>query len=173
MAHDWPDCAETAARLIDSCRRLGTSLAAAESCTGGLVGAVLTAIPGASQVYAGGVVSYSNAVKTRALGVPEALIEEQGAVSAPVAEAMALGALRLTGAQLAVAVTGVAGPGGGSPEKPVGLVFIAVALLGHVFGAERFNFEGDRAAVRAQAVEAAIDLLNVVQKTREVQHARH
>lgn len=174
MALDWPDCADAAANLIDLCRRLGTTLATAESCTGGLIGAVLTAVPGASEAYAGGVVSYANGVKARALGVPAALIDSLGAVSAPVAEAMAVGALKQTGADFAVAVTGVAGPGGGTPEKPVGLVFVAVAEGGKPLCVKRFDFAGDRAAVRAQTVAAAIEMLTFsIKEKREVQNARH
>ncbi len=107
--------------------RRGETLAVAESCTGGGLGAALVAVPGASEVFLGGVIAYANAVKQDLLGVPAALLEAHGAVSDPVAEAMAAGARRLTGATWAVAVTGIAGPGGGSPEKPLGLVHIAVA----------------------------------------------
>ncbi len=105
----------------------GQTLSVAESCTGGGLGAELTAVPGASSVMLGGVISYANAVKRDLLSVPEALLEQHGAVSAPVAEAMALGVRRLTGSDWALSVTGIAGPDGGTPEKPVGLVFVAVA----------------------------------------------
>ena len=112
--------------MIERCRVLGLRIATAESCTGGLVGARLTDVAGASDVYAGGVIAYSNEVKERRLGVPVALLEQHGAVSAETAEAMAAGAHRELGAEVAVAVTGIAGPDGGTEEKPVGLVYIAV-----------------------------------------------
>ncbi len=105
----------------------GQTLSVAESCTGGGLGAELTAVPGASSVMLGGVISYANAIKRDLLAVPEQLLEQHGAVSAPVAEAMALGVRRLTGSDWALSVTGIAGPDGGTPEKPVGLVFVAVA----------------------------------------------
>ncbi len=102
-------------------------LVCAESCTGGLVSAALSAIPGASDVFAGGFVTYSNALKTRLLGVSETLLAAHGAVSSPVAQAMAHGAIAVSGATLGVSLTGIAGPGGGSAQKPVGLVFIGIA----------------------------------------------
>jgi nicotinamide-nucleotide amidase len=105
----------------------GQTLSVAESCTGGGLGAQLTEVPGASSVMLGGVISYANAIKRDLLAVPEQLLEQHGAVSAPVAEAMALGVRRLTGSDWALSVTGIAGPDGGTPEKPVGLVFVAVA----------------------------------------------
>ncbi len=113
--------------VLAELRRRGETLAVAESCTGGGLGAALVAVPGASEVFLGGVIAYANAVKRDLLGVPAALLDAHGAVSDPVAEAMAAGARRLTGATWAIAVTGIAGPGGGSTEKPVGLVHIAVA----------------------------------------------
>ncbi|WP_254952796.1 MULTISPECIES: competence/damage-inducible protein A [unclassified Cyanobium] len=113
--------------VLAELRRRGESLAVAESCTGGGLGAALVAVPGASEVFLGGVIAYANAVKQDLLGVPAELLDAHGAVSDPVAEAMAAGARRLTGATWALAVTGIAGPGGGSPEKPLGLVHIAVA----------------------------------------------
>ena len=116
-----------AAVVLERLRRCGETLAVAESCTGGGIGAALAAIPGASDVFAGGVIAYANSVKQQLLGVPAALLEAHGAVSDPVALAMAAGARRLTGASWAIAVTGVAGPGGGSADKPVGLVHIAIA----------------------------------------------
>jgi nicotinamide-nucleotide amidase len=111
---------EAAARLLDQCRRAGLTIATAESCTGGLIVATLTAIPGCSDVVAGGFVTYSNALKSAALGVPPALIEHHGAVSEAVAVAMATGVLARSDADLAVAVTGIAGPGGGSAGPPPG-----------------------------------------------------
>lgn len=113
--------------VLQELRRRGETLAVAESCTGGGLGASLAAVPGASDVFLGGVIAYANAVKQALLGVPPALLESHGAVSDPVATAMAEGARRATGATWAIAVTGVAGPGGGSTEKPVGLVHLAIA----------------------------------------------
>jgi len=113
--------------VLAALRRRGETLAVAESCTGGGLGAALVAVPGASEVFLGGVIAYANAVKQAVLGVPAALLERHGAVSDPVAEAMAEGVRRLTGATWSLAVTGIAGPGGGTAEKPVGLVHIAVA----------------------------------------------
>ena len=113
--------------VLDQLRQRGQSVAVAESCTGGGLGAALAAVPGASDVFLGGVIAYANRVKQQVLGVPEALLETHGAVSDPVAEAMAEGARRVTGADWGLAITGVAGPGGGSEQKPVGLVHIAVA----------------------------------------------
>ena len=113
--------------VLAQLRRRGQTLAVAESCTGGGLGAELTAVPGSSDVFFGGVIAYSNAVKNKVLGVPEALLEQVGAVSSPVAEAMAEGARRLTGSDWSLAITGIAGPGGGTDSKPVGLVHLAVA----------------------------------------------
>ncbi|HIT35002.1 MAG TPA: CinA family protein [Candidatus Faecousia intestinigallinarum] len=136
----------------------GKTLATAESCTGGGIGAALTAIPGASGVYVGGVISYTNAVKRRLLGVPEEMLEQCGAVSAPVAEAMAQGARKALGAEIAVSVTGLAGPGGDAFGNPVGTVFVGYADAGGSLARE-FHFPGDREEVRAQAVEAALRLI--------------
>ncbi|UPM49125.1 competence/damage-inducible protein A [Synechococcus sp. A10-1-5-1] len=116
-----------AAVVLERLRERGQTVAVAESCTGGGLGASVAAVPGASDVFLGGVIAYSNRVKQQVLGVPQALLEAHGAVSDPVAEAMAEGARRLTGADWALAITGVAGPGGGTEQKPVGLVHIAVA----------------------------------------------
>ena len=113
--------------VLAQLRRRGQTLAVAESCTGGGLGAELTAVPGSSDVLLGGVIAYSNAVKSKVLGVPEALLEQVGAVSDPVAEAMAEGVRRLTGSDWSLAITGIAGPGGGTESKPVGLVHLAVA----------------------------------------------
>lgn len=138
--------------------RLGITLATAESCTGGLIAARCTEMPGSSAWFVGGVVAYANAVKRDVLGVDPALLAAHGAVSEPVVRAMAAGVLRLTGAHLAVAVSGVAGPDGGTPEKPVGTVWMAVAR-GEAVQARRFLFSGDRAAVRAATVDAAVTAL--------------
>jgi nicotinamide-nucleotide amidase len=147
-----------AALVLDRCRELGLTLATAESCTGGLVAARLTEVPGSSDVFVGSVVSYSNDVKMEALGVPREVLERHGAVSEETAAAMAAGARRVLGADVALAVTGVAGPDGGSEEKPVGLVHLhAEAPSG---GAKRrIVLPGDREAVRARATTLALHVL--------------
>jgi len=137
----------------------GWRLATAESCTGGRIASEVTAQAGSSSYYAGGVVAYANAVKTALLGVPGALIEQHGAVSAPVAEAMARGALERLGADVAVATTGIAGPGGGTDAKPVGLVFIATAVRHHGCRSEERHFQGNREAVQFAASQAALNML--------------
>ena len=134
----------------------GLWMAAAESCTGGLVAARMTDVPGSSGYFRGGVVAYDNSVKLQALDVPEAAIREHGAVSEPVARAMADGARERLRADVAVAITGIAGPGGGSELKPVGTVVIAATGLGRE-RVRTFRFIGDRALVRAQSVQAALD----------------
>ena len=151
---------ERAAAVLEACRRRGLHLVTAESCTGGLVAATLTEIAGSSDVVERGFVTYSNAAKEELLGVPRALLEANGAVSEPVAHAMAEGALaRVPTAAVSVAVTGIAGPGGGTASKPVGLVFIAAARRGAATLGERHLFEGDRRAVRLASVERALALL--------------
>ncbi|MCD6035862.1 MAG: competence/damage-inducible protein CinA C-terminal domain [Rickettsiales bacterium] len=139
-------------------RDKGVTLATAESCTGGLIGALLTAIPGSSDVFHGGVISYSNQLKTSLLGVSEELIMCESAVSAAVAKAMAEGAVARLKTDYAVAVTGISGPGGGSAVKPVGLVYIAVAGRGATI-TEEHRFQGDRDAVRLKTAEAALTLI--------------
>jgi PncC family amidohydrolase len=134
------------------------TIAVAESCTGGGVGAALTSVPGSSAVFLGGVVAYADRVKERLLGVAAPTLASSGAVSRETAEAMAEGALRLLGAHASVAVTGVAGPGGASPGKPVGTVWVA-AVAGEVRKSRLLALPGDRAAVRAAAVEGALSLL--------------
>ncbi len=148
-----------AATLLDVCRRAGIRLATAESCTGGLIAATLTAVPGSSDVVERGFVTYSNEAKTELLGVPAELIAAHGAVSEPVARAMAEGALIHARADVAVAVTGIAGPGGGTPNKPVGLVHIACARTNRTTLHERHVFAGDRSTIRMRAVEAAFALI--------------
>ena len=145
-------------RLLAACERRGWQLATAESCTGGLIIACLTEIPGSSSVVARGYVTYDNRAKTEMLGVPAALFEGVGAVSEDVARAMAQGALSQAGVDLAIAVTGVAGPGGATPTKPVGLVHLAVARRGAPTLHTRDLFPGDRAAIRLASVDAALTL---------------
>ncbi len=136
----------------------GRTLATAESCTGGGIGAQLTAVSGSSAVYKGGVISYCNEIKHRVLGVPAEILEEFGAVSAPVAEAMAVGARRVCQTDAAVSVTGLAGPGGDEFGNPVGTVFIGYADESKVLS-RHFVFPGDREEVRNRAIEAALDLI--------------
>jgi len=150
---------EKAGHLVADLKRGSLMLATAESCTGGLIAACMTEIAGASEVLERGFVTYSNAAKVEQLGVPAAIIAEQGAVSAEVAEAMAAGALAHSGADLAVAVTGIAGPGGGSAAKPVGLVYLGGARRGAAPVSERRVFVGDRHSIRLAAVAAAFDLI--------------
>ena len=150
------DATPDVAALGDALRARGWMLATAESCTGGLIAAACTAVAGSSDWFERGVVSYSNAAKTELLGVPAALIEAHGAVSAEVACAMAEGALSRSRAQLAVAVTGIAGPGGATPGKPVGTVWLAFARRGAPAQAELLRLDGDRAAVREQTVRHAL-----------------
>ena len=133
----------------------GLLCATAESCTGGLIGAALTSVSGSSEWYVGGVISYANSVKTVLLGVSQEDLEEYGAVSEAVVRSMALGACRATGADLSCAVSGVAGPGGGTPDKPVGTVWIGWSLHGET-RARKFHFSGDRDAVRAQTAREAV-----------------
>ena len=158
-----PERLARAAALIAACRARGLTLATAESCTGGLVAALLTEIAGSSQVVDRGFVTYSDAAKTDLLGVPADLIAAEGAVSAPVARAMAEGARARSGVALAVAVTGIAGPGGATATKPVGLVHFGLAAAGRPTVHRRREF-GDlgRAAVRWQAVDEALALLEEV-----------
>ena len=147
--------AEQVIRLLAQAKQ---TLACAESCTGGLVAARLTDCPGASAVFCGAVVAYANSVKQALLGVDAALLAAEGAVSAPCAAAMAEGVRARLGSDWGVATTGIAGPGGATPAKPVGLVFIAVAGGGGTV-VERNKFDGDRAAVRQQAADRALALL--------------
>ena len=151
---------DLAALVLERARRAGWSLGTAESCTGGLVGVRLTEIPGSSDVFQGSAVCYSNRLKTELVDVPPALIEAHGAVSEPVARAMAEGACRRLGVDLAVAVTGVAGPGGGTPEKPVGLVWFAAADRNGT-AARSSVVLGTRREIRARAAQAALNLLRI------------
>jgi nicotinamide-nucleotide amidase len=147
--------------VLDECRSRGLTLGTAESCTGGLVAARLTAIAGASDVFRGAVVAYADGVKEAELGVPAGLLAAHGAVSAEVAEAMARGARTRLGVDVAVAVTGVAGPGGGTAEKPVGLVFFHAEAPGRGRGSS-FSFPGDRDSIRRRAAVAALHLVRRV-----------
>jgi nicotinamide-nucleotide amidase len=154
---------DQAVRVLDTCRRRGLTVATAESCTGGLVAGALTEIPGSSDVVDRGFVTYSNAAKRTMLGVPADVLEHRGAVSRETAEAMAAGALSMSDADLAVAITGIAGPGGGSAEKPVGLVHLAAAARnGRMIHREKRFGDAGRSAVRAQAVAEALEMLEVL-----------
>lgn len=149
---------DLAAVVLERARRAGWTVGAAESCTGGLVGVRLTEIPGSSDVFMGSAVCYANRLKTELVEVPPALIEMHGAVSEPVARAMAEGACRRLGVDLAVAVTGIAGPGGGTPEKPVGTVWYAAADRNGTI-ARTSVVLGTRREIRARAAQAALNLL--------------
>ena len=142
--------------LSEVLRARGLMLASAESCTGGLIAAACTELAGSSDWFERGFVTYSNAAKSELLGVPAELIAAHGAVSEPVARAMAEGALARSAAQLSVAVTGIAGPSGGSADKPVGTVWFGWCASGTTHS-ERQVFSGDRAAVREQTVRRALD----------------
>jgi nicotinamide-nucleotide amidase len=152
---DTTDLAQT---VLAACRARGITVGVAESCTGGLLGARLTAIPGSSDVVQGGVIAYAYELKTSLLGVPSAMLVEHGAVSEPVARAMAAGARAASGVDAALAITGIAGPGGGTEAKPVGTVWIALDFQGTV-EARRYNLIGDRAEVRYRATQAALEML--------------
>ena len=152
---------DKARALLDLCRARRLTIATAESCTGGLVAATLTEIPGSSDVVERGFVTYSNEAKHQMVGVPMPLIETHGAVSEQVAGAMADGALARSRAAIAVAVTGVAGPSGGSADKPVGLVWFGLARMGTPAIIERQVFPGDRTAIRAATVDHAFKMIRV------------
>jgi len=153
------DDAERIERLARALLAGGTQLASAESCTGGLVAAACTSVAGSSRWFERGFVTYSNAAKIELLGVPPATIERHGAVSAEVARAMAEGALARSTAGVAVAVTGIAGPDGGSPEKPVGTVWLGLARRGGAVETLLLRLQGDRSAIRAASVSAALERL--------------
>jgi PncC family amidohydrolase len=147
-----------ATRIGERCHALGVRIATAESCTAGLVAHLLTEVAGSSAWFPGGVVAYANETKIALLGVPAALIAVHGAVSEPVACAMARGAMARLGADLAVAVTGIAGPGGGTATKPVGLAWVAVSGPGGEV-ARRYVWSGDRSANKRASAHAALELL--------------
>ena len=154
-----PSLLQLAGDVLRLCREQGLRLATAESCTGGLIAGCLTAVAGSSTVFDRGFVTYSNVAKTAELGVAAELLAQYGAVDEVVARAMAEGALAAAGVDITVAVTGIAGPDGGSPGKPVGLVHFAAARTGADTLHERQVFPGDRQQVRAATVEAALRLL--------------
>ncbi|HEY1456307.1 MAG TPA: CDP-diacylglycerol--glycerol-3-phosphate 3-phosphatidyltransferase [Candidatus Dormibacteraeota bacterium] len=168
-----PEPGELASALADELgellRRGGMTISVAESCTGGLVGALITDRPGSSSYFQGGVIAYADDVKREQLGVPASLLQRVGAVSREVAEAMAMGARSRISTTLAVSVTGVAGPDGGSPAKPVGLTFVGVASERGVF-AKEYRFTGDRWSIRRQAAAEALRL--AVEESRALQSAR-
>lgn len=149
------DDTDLAAVVLDRLRARGMKLAVAESCTGGGLGERITAIAGSSEVFVGGVIAYDNALKVSELGVSEALLEQHGAVSEPVARAMAAGAAQKFGVPAALSVTGIAGPAGGTPDKPVGLVYLGGSLDGATW-VTRSVFPGDRGEIRARAAQAAL-----------------
>ena len=147
--------------VIEMCRARGVRIAVGESCTGGLVGARLTAIPGSSAVFVGGVIAYDDRVKVELLGVPPDVIMAHGAVSESVVSLMASGARVRFGTEIGIAVSGIAGPGGGSPEKPVGTVWTAVDVQGTVKATVR-GYPGDREEIRARSAQAALDMVRSV-----------
>jgi len=150
-----PDLPE---KVLDLFRLRGISLGCAESCTGGLLGARITALSGASEIFWGGIISYANSVKEELLGVPAEIIKREGAVSEPCAQAMALGARKLLGVDWAISITGIAGPGGGSPQKPVGTVCFAFAGPEALWSFRRLLL-GDRVEIRNSAVCFALAAL--------------
>jgi nicotinamide-nucleotide amidase len=154
------DLRAQAERLLDAYKHAGWMLATAESCTGGLIAGLLTEIPGSSAVVERGFVTYTNAAKQEMLGVPADTLGEHGAVSAPVARAMAEGALTRAPVQATVAVTGVAGPGGGTADKPVGRVEFALAARGQETQAARHDLTGDRGQIRLASVAVALELFH-------------
>ncbi len=154
-----PTLTDAATGVLEACRTRKLMIATAESCTGGLIAAALTEIAGSSDVVDRGFVTYSNPAKSDMLGVPAELIEANGAVSGPVAAAMATGALQRSNAALAVAVTGVAGPGGGTESKPVGTVWFGMAVRGGTTITQRRVFPGDRSSVRQATVAHALSML--------------
>ncbi len=145
--------------MLQQLRARGLTLATVESCTGGLISGLLTEIPGSSDVLVGGYITYANAAKTGMVGVPDSMIRRHGAVSEDVARAMAEGGLQASGATLTIAATGIAGPGGATATKPIGLVHLACARAACPTLHQQLRFCGDRSTVRLQAVEAALELI--------------
>jgi nicotinamide-nucleotide amidase len=164
------DDADLAASVLDQCRRTRLKLAVAESCSGGLVGGRLTAIPGSSDVFVGGVIAYDNAIKVKMLDVDPDLLSREGAVSEAVVRQMARGARAATGAQVGLAVTGIAGPDGGRPEKPVGTVWIAADVAGDV-RALGLRLWGDRDEIRRRSAQAVLDLARRALLARDEERA--
>ena len=148
----------TAEVLYEALKSKNMTIATAESCTGGMVGAALTSVSGVSECYGFGVVAYANRAKEKLLGVSHATLEAFGAVSEETACEMAQGAIKLSGADIAISVTGIAGPGGGTEEKPVGLVYIGIAKKNGEVKAYKNNFSGSRDSVRTQTVVKALEL---------------
>jgi nicotinamide-nucleotide amidase len=156
-----PDIHDLAQKIIAAYVAEKKKIVTAESCTGGLIATTLTDIPGASSVVERGFVTYSNEAKVEVLGVPPDLLEAHGAVSAEVAEAMAVGALEFSRAHVGVAVTGIAGPSGGTLSKPIGLVFLGLATRAGVAFHSQCQFKGDRGDIRMQALREALTLLSM------------
>jgi nicotinamide-nucleotide amidase len=153
-------------KIIQAATKNGITITTAESCTGGMVASALTSISGASAVFETGFITYANAAKTKLLGVPEPLIKKHGAVSKQVAAAMAEGARKKADATIAISITGIAGPVGGTIQKPIGTVFIAVATSQKIT-VEKYHFSGTRAQIRKQATsQALIRLLQTVKPWR-------
>jgi nicotinamide-nucleotide amidase len=150
--------ADLAAIVLDRCRAKQRTIAVAESCTGGLLGARITAVPGSSDVLVGGVIAYDNRIKQEMLDVPDEELREHGAVSEPVVRAMATGVRARFGTSIGVGITGIAGPGGGTPEKPIGTVWIAIDVEGAVV-ARRFSMIGDRDEIRRRSAQSALEML--------------
>lgn len=166
------DLLDLAKTVLVAAKSSGKKIATAESCTGGLVASCITAIPGSSSAFECGYVTYSNEAKTSMLGVPRDAISQFGAVSDVTAAAMAEGALAQSGADIAVSVTGIAGPDGGTKEKPVGLVFLAVAQRNKDAQVKRYVFAGTRTDIRRATVAAALELLaSQLQDTGELAEA--
>lgn len=149
-----------ASQIVENLKEQGLKIAFAESCTGGLLSALFTEIPGVSEVLDRSFVTYSNKAKVEMLGVDEDLLLKFGAVSEQVAKAMVIGALSNSDTDVAVSITGVAGPGGGTEEKPVGLVYVGVARKGGIIRVRKFNFSGDRCEVRARTLQDALEMLS-------------
>jgi nicotinamide-nucleotide amidase len=158
--------ASKAVDVLEACRKAGLKIVTVESCTGGLIAATLTEIAGSSNVVERGFVTYSNEAKTELVGVPADLIAKHGAVSEEVARAMAAGGLAHSRADIAMSVTGIAGPGGATATKPVGLVHLACARRGGTILHERHVFPGDRAAVRGAAVDVGLRLIGTLAAAR-------
>lgn len=152
-----PSLLENAAKFIAECKARKLKIAVAESCTGGLLAGLITSISGASEVFEMGFITYSNEAKTQLIGVDETLVETYGAVSEEVARAMAEGARDRANADVALSVTGIAGPGGATKEKPVGLVYIACATHAQITCSKNI-FKGDRQAIRLHSCEAALEM---------------